>query len=291
MNNFRLGLSCCGCQDLQDSDFENYVSAGIKTMELSFSFDKYDTLKWDEIGKRASKFGVELWSLHLPFLPFAEINPASLDKAVRNNTVKYFEQLIKKAGSIGVKTIVVHPSAEPISDSNRADAMYSAKESFLRLAEIAQQAGNIIAIENIPRTCLCKNSSEMAEILSADSRLMSCFDTNHLLGETAEEYINNVGSRIITTHVSDYDFKNERHWLPGEGKADWNSIIKSLKSVGYDGPWVYELEFTPPPTIRRRVLTTHDFRENYDELMNLNIPRAIGTPVEELCTHWDSGRP
>ena len=34
MNNFRLGLSCCGSQNLDDKDFENYVKAGILTMEM-----------------------------------------------------------------------------------------------------------------------------------------------------------------------------------------------------------------------------------------------------------------
>ena len=130
MNNFRLGLSCCGSQNLDDKDFENYVKAGILTMEMSFSYTRYNNLEWKNIEKRAAKFGVELWSLHLPFLPFAQLNPASLKKDVREYTFEYFSDLIKKAGDIGVKTIVIHPSAEPMLDSERGEHITSAKETL-----------------------------------------------------------------------------------------------------------------------------------------------------------------
>ena len=100
--------------------------------------------------------------------------------------------------------------------------------------------------------------------------------------------IRKLGSRIVTIHVSDYDLLDEKHWLPGEGKADWKGIITTLREIGYKGPWLYELEFDLPPsaTINRRLLTTEDFRENYDTLMKLEIPKAIGEPIEELCTQW-----
>ncbi len=281
---FRLGLSCCGSQELLDKDFENYVRAGIMTMELSFAFTRYDSLDWKAIEKRAAKYGVELWSLHLPFV---RVNPASTEKEKIEHTIAYFSELMKKAADIGVKTIVVHPSAEPDSSFVRAEAMKAAKESFARLANIAAEAGTVLAIENIPRACLCKNSAEMLELLSVDSRLRSCFDTNHLLEEDAVHYIKAVGNKIITTHVSDYDFKNERHWLPGEGKADWKGIITALKEVGYEGPWLYEMGFEPSATIERRRLTTEDFRENYESLMRFEIPKPIGKPIDELCTPWN----
>ena len=72
-----------------------------------------------------------------------------------------------------------------------------------------------------------------------------------------------VGDKIITLHVSDYDFMNERHWLPGEGQNDWQKIIKSLKEVGYTGVWMYEIRFTCPNTILRdRDLSCDDFVKN-----------------------------
>ena len=50
-----------------------------------------------------------------------------------------------------------------------------------------------------------------------------------------------MGGRIITLHVSDYDFVDERHLLPGEGKNPWGEILRALEEVGYDGRFTYEV--------------------------------------------------
>jgi len=113
-----------------------------------------------------------------------------------------------------------------------------------------------------------------------------CFDTNHLLSQPIKEFIEDIGDKIITTHVSDYDFKNERHWLPGEGKTNWIELIETLEKVGYNGPILYELGLTPPNSLERRLLTFEDFKENYHCLINKLPLKAIGTPIPERCTSW-----
>ena len=45
----------------------------------------------------------------------------------------------------------------------------------------AQQLGQVIAVEDLPRTCLGRESSEMLELISVNDKLRVCFDTNHLL--------------------------------------------------------------------------------------------------------------
>ena len=52
------------------------------------------------------------------------------------------------------------------------------------------------------------------------------------------------GSRIITTHISDHDYVDERHWLPGEGKIDWMRLLAAFEKIGYDG--VYNMELHLP---------------------------------------------
>ena len=32
-----------------------------------------------------------------------------------------------------------------------------------------------------------------------------------------------------------YDFINEKHWLPLEGKNDWETILSALEEIGYAG--------------------------------------------------------
>lgn len=285
-NALRVGLSCCGSQELSEKVFADYANAGIKTMELSFSWDRYDSIPWKEAYIRAQNSGVELWSFHLPFMPFADMDLTSDNKEIRNQVFTRHSELLKKAADIGIKVMVIHPSIEPYEESERHEKMQRSKEYLSDLAELADKNGAVVAVENLPRTCLGRNSSDMLELLSADDRLRSCFDTNHLLSQPIKEYILDMKDKIITTHVSDFDFKNERHWLPGEGKIDWPELIGALKEINYTGPLVYELELIPPPTINRRVLTYEDFRNNHKCLLKGDFPEAIGSPINEKCTFW-----
>jgi len=76
-----------------------------------------------------------------------------------------------------------------------------------------------------------------------------------------------VGDKIITVHISDYDFVDERHWLPGEGKLDWQRMLKCFEKVGYQGVWLYEINFEAPATLSRsRKLNCEDFARNAAEL-------------------------
>ena len=81
-----------------------------------------------------------------------------------------------------------------------------------------------------------------------------------------------MGDKIITTHISDYDFVDEKHWLPGEGKINWQELYKALLDIGYKGPWLYELGFKAPNTIsRERDLTCEDFANNAKEIFDGKI--------------------
>lgn len=256
---FNIGLSSCG-KAVNEQLFQQYKDADIKCMELSI---KPDSIDYTETKAIAEKYGITLWSLHLPFTPFHVIDISNPDLA--EYSVEYFKNIIKNALPLGVKIFVIHPSGEPIDNSQRQIRLDCAKQSLKKLGAFAEENGVTIAVEDLPRTCLGRNSTEILELISVHPNLRVCFDTNHLLGENLEDFIKNVGNKIVTTHVSDYDFIDERHWLPLEGKVDWQKVISSLKEVGYNGPWLYEIGFK----YRDRVLTTHDFYENAHKLFEL----------------------
>lgn len=284
MEIMRAAMSTCGFKEMTDNDFDLLVKAGIRDIEISVSDFMYKTLDHVGIAKRAEYHGVNIWSYHLPFSPFEEIDIAR--KELKNYSVTYFSELIKKAGDIGVKYVVVHPSGEPFSDAERGEAIEISMESLAQLAEVASREGCVIAVEDLPRTCLGRNSDEILKLISADERLRVCFDTNHLLGETIKDFIEAVGDKIVTTHFSDYDFKNERHWVPGEGDINWVELIEALEKVGYTGPILYEVGLTPSYSIERRNLTFEDFEKNRRLLVEKKPLDVIGTPILEKCIHW-----
>lgn len=276
-----IGLSTCNAI-IDDAFLSSCASAGVKHLEVSTSTVKLaDALDWNAIRDCSLRNGVNIWSFHLPFGPFSEIDISSPELA--DYTVKYLCTLIEKAASVGVKRFIVHPSGEPISDSDRPTRLGCAKKSLFSLAEFANRLGVVICVEDLPRTCLGRNSAELLELVSVHPSLRICFDTNHMLSESPLDFIKNTAEKIETTHVSDYDFLNERHWLPGEGKIDWKSLYETLIGVGYKGTWLYELRFEQTPNISRpRDLTCEDFYKNANEIFSGSPITVIGTPQGEL---------
>ena len=278
----KLALSTSG-RNISSERFINYKNAGIEAMEISEGhIDGANAVDFPKIRALADEYGITLWSFHLPFLPFETIDISQPDLA--NYTVEYFSSLIDKATAIGIKTFVLHPSGEPIKEEDRSMRLECAKKSLYKLAEYAKSKGAVIAVEDLPRTCLGRNSSDILELLSAHDDLRACFDTNHLLNEDVLHFIEAVGNKIITTHVSDYDFINERHWVPGEGKIDWLALKNKLTEVGYDGYWLYELglEGSTRTVDRARELTYSDLALNFNEIMADKAITTIGKGKENL---------
>ena len=88
-----------------------------------------------------------------------------------------------------------------------------------------------------------------------------------------------MGNKIATTHISDRDEINERHWMPGEGQRDWVAIIDALEEVGYEGDWVYECDRGLPKTIlRERPLTFKDLYRNAHEIFERKKPTIFASP-------------
>lgn len=141
-----------------------------------------------------------------------------------------------------------------------------------------------VAVENIPRTCLGNKSAEIKSLISRHRSLKVCFDTNHLLDQRNADFVRDIGEKIITLHVSDYDFLNERHWLPYEGKQNWVELVTALEEVGYNGAWMYEIAFYIPNTIERsRRLNFDDFKQNRAACVAKTPLPSFGIPIYNRC--------
>lgn len=273
----RVGLSSCG-KIVNENLFEKYAESGIYDIELSEGggeYSAYDGYDFKNVSLLAKKHGANIWSLHLPFWHFKFVEPSALDKSVRQNTIKVFSEIIKRGADVGIDKFIVHPSGEPIDDKERSERLKCASETLSMLADVCEKTGGVICVEDLPRTCLGNCTAEM-KFLTTDERLKICFDTNHITCEKPENVINALGNKIVTLHVSDYDFVDERHWLPGEGLIDWKNVISALKNVGYNGSFMYEIGFETPKTIARsRNLTCDDFARNANELFAGNSLTVI----------------
>lgn len=241
-----LGTSTCFYGTSDEKTFAEFARAGVQVVELSHSrqdfIERYDFVRNPmRIRRCAENQGVRIWSIHLPFSGVEDVSMAH--PALRAATMNTNKMLLCAAAEAGIPVAVVHPSSEPIAPEERSERFARCVESLAELTEFARSLRMRLAVENLPRTCLGRSVEEMFTICGAIQELDVAFDTNHLLGEYADlpRFVRTLGARIITLHVSDYDFIDERHNIPGEGLVDWESLITELERADYAGPWMYEI--------------------------------------------------
>lgn len=276
----KVGLSTCGNKPLDVNNLRLMKSAGIDAIELSKA--DYNNFNFNEFKKNCDIADIKIWSMHLPYAPFETIDPTSSDATIKTHTFDLFCSLIEKGSLIGINKFVVHPSKEPIKDEERVVRLKNSAEFLSDLADFAEKYSAVICVEDLPRSCIGNCSDELLFILSKNDKLRVCFDTNHLLSEGILDFIEKIGDKIVTVHVSDFDFVNERHWMPGEGDIDWQSLYNKLLSKGYNGVWMYELTLTPPKSITRRDLCFDDIYTNAKEIFDGKKPTPFGKRIENL---------
>ena len=251
-----------------------YKEANIDAVEIAgLSPARVDDYDFEGIKSECDRYGVELRSLHLPFS--YEQSIAHPDKETRRRAVALDKHAIDIASGLGIKICVLHPSSEPNEDKDREYLLSCCEENSADLCEYANSLGIELALENLPRSCLCNTPDEMIRVLKDIPNLKTCFDMNHFLPWKGAEPDNvgyiyrlkeEVGDRLITVHVSDYDFVDERHLFPLDGQNDWAGIVKALIETGYPGYFNYEIGY------RRGIdegKTLHDVRRNFETLFSL----------------------
>lgn len=276
----KIGLSSCGFE-INRENLTKIKNAGIENFEISLPYHKHLELDYGYVKSCADDTGVNIWSCHLPFCGPETMDVASADESIRTRSVEILSEHIQKGAEIGIDKFVLHPSSEPKCEEGegREREIDASMRSLHTLAELAHQNGAVIAVEDLPRSCIGRTADEMLRLISANDKLRVCFDLNHLLIDTNQNFIERLGDKIITIHVSDYDFVNERHWLPGEGKSDWYSLYKQLISKGYAGIWLYEVTWQARANIiRPRDLTPEDFCKNAYEIFEGAPITVMGKP-------------
>ena len=227
--------------------------AGFSAVELSLSAAGFD---WPEekrtewlqaFKKNCDAAGLPIWSVHVPFSGSYDVSIA--DEVKRNDFLEKTIALMEANQTLGAKVFVIHPSSEPIADADRPARFAQAVTSLKQLSAEAKKRGIQLAVENLPRTCLANCSSEANELLTAvGDGVKLCFDANHLLRETPEEFLAGLTIPIATTHISDYDRIDERHWAPYEGRTDWKAVLTELAQKDYPGPFLFEGAGRPDKT-------------------------------------------
>ena len=200
---------------------------------------------------------LEFNGVHLPCGTILSLS--SLDEDYRKEFVEKLKPVIRVIEKYLPKCVLIHSSGEPIEDNDRDAQKRQLAKSYLELRDFCKVD---FCIENLPRTCLLNTSDEVIELSNMVGGMNICLDVNHFLKEKTEDAILKIGKLIKTTHISDLDYKDELHDLPGKRSIDFMKVLGAFEKIGYNGSFTYEV------SIGEKGYTLKEIKENYDMLFN-----------------------
>lgn len=193
----------------------------------------------EKIALAAQETGIELAQCHLPFK----------GKKVKCHTPEdlefYYEMFyraIDVASFLGIPWGVIHPDTlktSGLSDDECAKINHERHDKYI---EYALNKNLNIAYENMTfGKCAgyCTYVDQLVHLIDsyADDRIGACLDTGHanMVYEDQYEAIKKLGHRLHCTHINDNLGKDDLHLPPFSGTVKWESVIKALREINYQG--------------------------------------------------------
>jgi len=218
-------------------------------------FDYHDPAAIAALGTWLQETGLALHGIHAPITDRldigdkwgAVISNGVSDNAKRQAAVREAAAALSIAAAIPAEVFVVHlgtPAAQG-GENNRAAACRSAEE----ICRLAEPIGIRVAFELIPNPL--SDAQSLVGLIERDldaPRAGICLDFGHafLIGDVADA-IETVAEHLITTHVHDNGGRKDDHFVPFDGRIDWNVALMTMQKVGYDGTYLMELANTGSP--------------------------------------------
>jgi sugar phosphate isomerase/epimerase len=169
--------------------------------------------------------------------------------SVRDVALVEFRRALGAAHQIGAAVMNVHYGKSPGFFSQEQVIGWHV-EVLSQLCREAAEVGITIVLEHIP----FGGSEQLENIVAILERvplLRFHLDSGHAKLERGydrwDEYLDQLGSKLLHVHLSDNDGTADQHVPLGATRrstSDWPQQIQKLKSTGYDGTMTLEV-FTP----------------------------------------------
>lgn len=167
--------------------------------------------------------------LHAPTI---DLNPASLNPGIREETKIQLDETIDLAVKIGAKAITTHPGMiHRMEDRIRNMGMLYSIETLQMVNEYAEERGIIFSIENMPNryAYFCNNAQEH-QLFLKESGSHATIDTGHAnTNDNPESFFKM--KKIAYYHLNDNDGKKDQHLALGEGTFDLNLLNGINKGI------------------------------------------------------------
>ncbi len=220
------------------------------------------------------ELGLDIAQSHLPYPKVAVRRKLPTDEGCEQNEyfVKMTERALRVSGALGVKWAIVHPveatGADEVSFAENIAYNHKIYEPIIRLAS---SMGVGIAFENMADVDGHRRFGVTGEELAAlvdsfgDPLVGACWDFGHgnrcFVDQTNQ--FRKLGSRLVATHVDDNMGlgKEDLHTLPFLGTVKWEKVMRTLREMGYEGCFNFELAVCrrmPADMVERTVKYAYD---------------------------------
>jgi hexulose-6-phosphate isomerase len=194
----------------------------------------------DDVGKRCANADVSIASVIAGLSDGG--NLLSPDPEERDRRARSLARSIEIAGRLGVNGTLLHPGHLTVEGTY--DQAWDGLLGALRdLAPLAKEKGVAIGVENVWNKFLL-SPREMAQFVDAvGSDYVGVYlDTANMMAYGfPEHWIRGLGKRIKKVHFKDFKRKEHQFVPLMDGDTDWPTVMKELRSVGYDDSVVHEV--------------------------------------------------
>lgn len=162
---------------------------------------------------------------------------------VRADAYAWLDKVMDSAVALGAPYYTFHGTArvKRHTRSGKYDDFDKMREGFAELTAHCKGRGVTLCLENVEWSTynrpgvfsqIAKGVSELRGVLDIKQARISQFPY--------EEYLTEMGERLAYVHISDIDGEGKIR-LPGKGSFDFETLIKRLKDVGFNGALLIEV--------------------------------------------------
>ena len=222
--------------------------SGFSMIEVCSSpehLDFHDLKSTQRAAGLINDLGMEAYSFHAPFAPRIDI--ASSDEGQRAASVAEILKAAEAAAHLRVHYFVIHPGAEnpaPVSPQEQLPRMQHVVDSLNQVARRCHELGIMCVLENKLPHLLFGNTSDILWILDGMNSVEvgACLDTGHaLLAGDMQNLVHKLSGHLRMIHAHDNRGTDDLHLPPGDGRIDWQRLMRDLINIRFRGALILEM--------------------------------------------------
>lgn len=218
--------------------------AGFSAVMLNWVDDLPEMRHKEGYADLARELDLEVVNAHLPYDGANDLWRNGPDGDVWADLLR---KSILSAGRTSVPALILHAARgtkpPPVSSIGFS--------RFRRLADAAEEAGVLLAVENLRSL-----GHGMAVLDALDTpSVRACYDAGHhsCYGQD-NTFLDRYGARIAAIHLHDNDGTDDQHRIPFTGVIDWPAEMARIKKTAYRGPLTLELGGLPELPMKEHLL-------------------------------------